>query len=109
MNFSSLNENIKAEKRQASLREKVYNTHIQQRQFGSGIAYKSIVRIHILREKWGKGLSRQFIKEIIGSCETKIMSDSGNLVLIVQIGIVFEPSRISPEKQSNQNSTVQNT
>ena len=109
MNFSSLNENIKAEKRQASLREKVYNTHIQQRQFGSGIAYKSIVRIHILREKWGKGLSRQFIKEIIGSCETKIMSDSETLLLIVQIGIVFESSRISPEKRGNQSSTIQNT
>ena len=94
MNFSSLNDNIKAEKRQASLRENVYNTHKQQ--FGSGVPYKSIVRIHILREKWGKGLSRQFIKEIIGSCETKIMSDSEKVVLIVQIGIVFELSRISP-------------
>ena len=91
------------------MRENVYNTHIQQRQFGSGIAYKSIVRIHILREKWGKGLSRQFIKEIIGSCETKIMSDSETLLLIVQIGIVFESSRISPEKRSNQNRTIQNT
>ena len=83
--------------------------HVYNKKFGSRIPYKSIVAIHILREKWGKGLSRQFIKEIIGSCETKIMSDSGNLVLIVQIGIVFEPSRISPEKQSNQNSTIQNT
>ena len=107
MNFSSLNDNIKAEKRQASLRENVYNTHIQQ--FGSGVPYKSIVTIHKLGEKWGKGFSRHFIKEIIGSCETKVMSDSETLLLIVQIGIVFESSRISPEKQSNQNSTIQNT
>ena len=107
MNFSSLNDNIKAEKRQASLRENVYNTHKQQ--FGSGVPYKSIVTIHKLGEKWGKGFSRHSIKEIIGSCETKIMSDSETLLLIVQIGIVFESSRISPEKQSNQNSTIQNT
>ena len=78
------------------MRKNVYNTSTQQ--FGSRIPYKSIVTIHILREKWGKGLSRHSIKDIIGSCETKIMSDSGKVVLIVQIGIVFEPSRISPEK-----------
>ena len=96
MNFPSLNDNIKTEKRQASLREKVCNTYMQQ--FGSGVPYKSIVTIHKLGEKWGKGFSRHSIKEIIGSCETKIMSDSGKVVLIVQIGIVFEPSRISPEK-----------
>ena len=83
--------------------------HVYNKKFGSRIPYKSIVAIHILREKWGNGLSRHFIKEIIGSCETKIMSDSGKVVLIVQIGIVFEPSRISPEKQSNQNSATQNT
>ena len=70
--------------------------HVYNKQFGSGIAYKSLVRIHSLREKWGKGFSRHFIKEIIRSCETKIMSDSEKMVLIVQMSIVFEPSRISP-------------
>ena len=95
MNFSSLNENIKAEKRQASLRENVYNTDIQQ--FGSGVPYKSIVTIHKLREKWRKGFSRHSIKEIIGSCETKIMSDSEKVVFIVQVGIVFNLLE-SPQK-----------
>ena len=69
--------------------------HVYSKQFGSGIAYKSIVRIHILREKWGKELSIHFIKEIFGSCESKIMSDSEKVVFIVQVSIVFEPSRIS--------------
>ena len=50
--------------------------HIYNKQFGSGVPYKSIVTIYKLREKWGKGFSRHFIKEIIRSCETKIMSDS---------------------------------
>ena len=64
--------------------------HVYNKQFGSGIAYKSIVGIHILREQRGKGLSIHFIKEIFGSCESKIMSDSEKVVLIVQIGIVFD-------------------
>lgn len=70
MNFSSLNENIKAEKRQASLREKVYNTHTQRTiwiwnclQVNSKKSYP--------KRKMGKRLSRQFIKEIIGVNETK--------------------------------------
>ena len=65
------------------------------KQFGSGVPYKSVITIHKLREKWRKGFSRHFIKEIIGSCETKIMSDSEKVVFIVQVSIVFEPSRIS--------------
>ena len=89
--------------------EKMFIIHVYNKQFGSRIPHKSIVTIHNQRVNWGKEFSRHFTKEIIGSCETKIMSDSGNLVLIVQIGIVFEPSRISPEKQSNQNSATQNT
>ena len=64
--------------------------HVYNKQFGSGIAYKSIVRIHILREKWGKELSIHFIKEIFGSCESKIMSDSEKVVFIVQVGIIFD-------------------
>ena len=70
--------------------------HVYNKQFGSGVPYKSIVTIYKLREKWGKGFSRHFIKEIIRSCEMKIMSDSEKVVLIVQMSIVFEPSRISP-------------
>ena len=70
--------------------EKMFIIHIYNKQFGSGVPYKSIVTIYKLREKWGKGFSRHFIKEIIRSCETKIMSDSGKVVLIVQMGIVFD-------------------
>ena len=64
--------------------------HIYNKQFGSGVPYKSVITIHKLREKWGKGFSRHFIKEIIGSCETKIMSDSEKVVFIVQVGIIFD-------------------
>ena len=83
-----LNDNIKMRKESPEW-EKMFIIHVYNKKFGSRIPYKSIVAIHILREKWGNGLSRHFIKEIIGSCETKIMSDSGKVVLIVQIGIVF--------------------